>query len=292
MKTAFVILYFIICSKGYAQTKPEMIWMTDTQSDISVFLKDQPTYIAMETLNLLAKSIKSHKIKLAYAPLSRMDYLLKNKKNICVTNRIKNTKREAFGFFSFPLNLYPGLRLYYVEDETDATNKIPEQLFNNHGQVASLSALFETSPKDKLAIGKSRSYGEFLDKEIALLSKDNIYTRSGENHIEALIHMLAQKRIDFLIEFPTEFNAVRKKMEKSVKFKSIEIANSPRFILGHLACNKTPKNKRFIGDINKLLLRLYQTDAFYQAHSKYLDHSDLVKFKQYYDEVFLNDSMN
>jgi len=292
MKTAFVILYFIMCCKGYAQTKPEMIWMTDTQSDISVFLKDQPTYIAMETLNLLAKSIKSHKIKLAYAPLSRMDYLLKNKKNICVTNRIKNTKREAFGFFSLPLNLYPGLRLYYVEDETDETNKIPEQLFNIQGQVISLSALFEASPKDKLAIGKSRSYGKFLDKEIALLSKENMYTRSGENHIEALIHMLAQKRIDFLIEFPTEFNAVRKKMEKSVKFKSIEIANSPRFILGHLACNKTPKNKRFIGDINKLLLELYQTDAFYQAHSKYLDHSDLVKFKQYYDEVFLNDSIN
>jgi len=276
MKTAFVILYFIMCCKGYAQTKPEMIWMTDTQSDISVFLKDQPTYIAMETLNLLAKSIKSHKIKLAYAPLSRMDYLLKNKKNICVTNRIKNTKREAFGFFSLPLNLYPGLRLYYVEDETDETNKIPEQLFNIQGQVISLSALFEASPKDKLAIGKSRSYGKFLDKEIALLSKENMYTRSGENHIEALIHMLAQKRIDFLIEFPTEFNAVRKKMEKSVKFKSIEIANSPRFI----------------GDINKLLLELYQTDAFYQAHSKYLDHSDLVKFKQYYDEVFLNDSIN
>ncbi|NQZ22516.1 MAG: hypothetical protein HRT53_10700 [Colwellia sp.] len=262
--------------------------MTDTQADIPAFLKNRPTYIAMETLNLLASSIKNHKIKLAYAPLSRMDYLLKNKKNLCVTNRIKNSERESFGFFSLPLNLYPGLRLYYVEDKIGATNKIPKQLFNKQGQLISLSTLFKALPKNKLAIGQSRSYGKFLDKEIAALAQENIYRRSGENEIKAIIHMLAQKRIDFFIGFPTDFNVVSKKIEKSVNFKSIEIANSPRFILGHLVCNKTPKNELFIGEINKLLLALYKTDAFYQAHIKYLDHSDIVKFKQYYQEVFLS----
>ena len=288
MKTAFIIFYFIICCTSYAQNKPEMIWMTDTQADISVFLKNQPTYIGMETLNLLANSIKNHKIKLAYAPLSRMDYLLKNNKNLCVTNRIKNTERETFGFFSLPLNLYPGLRLYYVEDEIGTSNKIPKQLFNEQGQLVSLSSLFKTLPKNKLAIGQSRSYGKFLDKEIAALAQENIYIRSGENEIKAIIHMLAQKRIDFFIGFPTDFNVISKKLVKLVKFKSIEIANSPRFILGHLVCNKTPKNKLFIGEINKLLLALYKTDAFYQAHIKYLDHSDVAKFSEYYQEVFLS----
>jgi len=288
MKKMLIILCFIICCKGYAQNKPEMIWMTDTQTDIPIFLKDKPTYIAMETLNLLANSIKSHKIKLAYAPLSRMDYLLKNKNNICVTNRIKNSEREAFGFFSLPLNLYPGLRLYYVEDKIDITHKIPKQLINKQGQLISLTTLFETLPNSKLAIGQSRSYGKFLDKEVNTLSQDNVYVRSGENHIQAIIQMLSQKRIDFLIEFPTEFNAVSKKIEKNLQFKSIEIANSPRYILGHLVCNKSPKNSLFINEINKLLLALYQTDTFYQAHIKYLDHSDVGKFRQYYQEVFLS----
>ncbi len=288
MKHSFIIFCFIFCCKISAQAKPEMTWITDRQSDISVFLKKQPTYIGMETLNLLANSIKNYQIKLTYAPLARVDYLLQNKQNICATNRIKNTERETFGLFSLPLNLYPGLRLYYVENDNVTANKIPEHLLNKQNQVISLSALFNALPAKKLGLYQSRSYGEGLDKDIASLPQKNIYIRAGDNHVKATVHMLMQNRIDFLIEFPTEFNTASNQLKESINFKSIEIANSPRFILGHLACNKTEKSKLFINEINKLLLALYQTDDFYQAHIKYLDHSDIDKFRQYYQEVFLS----
>jgi uncharacterized protein (TIGR02285 family) len=286
MKNSFIIFCFIACCKVYAQAKPEMTWITDSQADIPFFLKKQPTYIAMETVNLLASSIKDYQIKLNYAPLARVDYLLQNKQNICAVSRIKNAEREAFGLFSLPLNLYPGLRLYYVENRT--TNKIPEQLLNKQNQIISLSALFNALPAMKLGINHSRSYGKILDKDIASLLPKNIYIRAGENHRKATIDMLMQNRIDFLVEFPTDFNAESKKINKTVKFKSIEIANSPRYILGHLACNKSEKSKIFINEINKSLLALYRTKEFYQAHIKYLDRSDIDKFKQYYQEVFLS----
>jgi len=278
----------MVCCKVSAQVKPEMTWITDRQTDIPVFLKKQPTYIGMETLNLLASSIKNYQIKLTYAPLARVDYLLQNKQNICATNRIKNIEREAFGFFSLPLNLYPGLRLYYVESDNVTENIIPEHLLNKQNQVISLSALFNALPAKKLGIYQSRSYGKGLDKDIASLPQKNIYVRAGENHVKATVHMLMQNRIDFLIEFPTEFNTASNQIKDPIKFKSIELANSPRFILGHLACNKTVKGKLFINEINKLLLALYRTDDFYQAHIKYLDHSDIDKFRQYYQEVFLS----
>jgi uncharacterized protein (TIGR02285 family) len=159
---------------------------------------------------------------------------------------------------------------------------------NKQNQITSLSALFDALPTMKLGLNQSRSYGKKLDNDIASLPQKNVYLRAGENHIKAIIEMLMQNRINFLIEFPTDFNAVSKKIKKEVIFKSIEIANSPRYILGHLACNKSEKSKIFMRDVNKSLLSLYQTEEFYQAHIKYLDPSVIDKFRQYYQEVFLS----
>jgi len=88
------------------------------------------------------------------------------------------------------------------------------------------------------------------------------------------------------IEFPIELKAIRANTGKSSKLRSIEIAGSPSHYVGFVACNRHSALKPLIADINRNLAKLYQSDSFYQAHTRYLDEADIPKFDQLFKQVF------
>jgi len=286
MKSLFLLSIFFLYNSAVANSLTKVTWITDGKVNLENFQKSHSVNTSIDTINLLANAIQRYQISLEYSPLSRMNKLLDTRDNICVINRVKTSHREKFATFSLPVNLYLGLRLYYIENETSDTQKIPKTLLNNKGQLTSLKQLFKLRPLQKLALGKGRSYGETLDEEIRNLNPQNLYIRAGENRSTAMINMLSQGRINFLIESPIVMNNLNNILKKSITFKSIAIAKTPRFFIGYLACDKG--SQTFIDDINLLLLNLYKTDEFYQAHTKYLDQSDFEKFSQYYQEVFVD----
>jgi len=284
--TLFILLFF--SAYVSANAKPEVLWLSDSQIDIDYFRSKEHISISVDTINLIVNSIDNYQIDLKLATIPRINALLRKDHNLCMVNRIKTKPREAYSYFSLPLNLFPGLRLYFLDNESNFSS----QLLNKGGQLISLSDLFVKYPENVLGISKGRSYGERLDKKISAIEADNLYIRSGSNQQEAIIEMLLKNRIDYIIDYPVEVNSMLNKLKRPIKLKSVGIAGSDKFILGRLACGKTKRSLELLSSINASLRELYKSSQFYEAHQRYLDKSDMAQFDQYYKEVFVNTENN
>jgi len=271
-----------------AAEKTRILWLTDDSSDQKNHLEGNQVSIGTDTTNLVLNSLDNYQLDFLLAQIPRINLLLKSNDNICVGNRVKTNERALYNVFSLPLNIYPGLRLYYVKKYSN----IPPSLLNESLAIKSLPTLFDEQPNNILGISKGRSFGKYLDEQVNKISKKNIMVRAGNGRYEALSQMLIKNRIDYMIDFPTEH---KRKMDLAAskyssatlpEIKSVAIANSPPFIFGRIACTNTAIGRKFIAEVDKILLTLYQDASFYQAHARYINESDLPAFKLAFKEYF------
>ncbi len=273
------LLLFILCSfEGLASDKKDYLWVIDDTQEMDNLKNATPVSITSATSLMLLQSLPDYRIELATASLPRIKMLLFKKEELCILNRIKTPEREEYSVFSQPVNLYPGLKLYYL----DSKLKFPPGLTKNNINFMTLPKLFEFFPDKILGLSLGRSYGKNVDKQIAHLSEKNVFIRIGQNGIDSLKQMLIKKRVDFIIEYPADM-----KIElngESLGFS--ELANNNAYILGYIACSKTEKGHQMVKDINQALSSLYALEAFYHAHTLYIEESYIASFKNYFNKVF------
>lgn len=283
-----ILVFYSSISLAEIEGKTHIVWLTDDKDDEKNYIEDNQLSIGTDTINLVMKAIKNYQLNHQFATIPRINVLLKTSDNICAANRLKTKERALNNIFSLPINIYPGLRLYYI----DKYSTVPENLINQNGELTSLPELFEKRPDKVIGVSKGRSFGGYLDEQISLIPRENINHRAGGGRYEALMQMLLKKRIDYLIDFPTE---VKKKVDVAVlndevfsssDIHSIAIANSPEYIFGRISCTKTAVGEAFIAEINEILLTLYNDPAFYQAHARYINKNDLPDFKASFDKQF------
>ncbi|MCJ8321822.1 MAG: transporter substrate-binding domain-containing protein [Colwellia sp.] len=290
MKVVLLVLLVFYSSIAIAviEEKTHILWLTDDKDDEKNYLADNQLSIGTDTINLLIKEIKNYQLNFQFATIPRINLLLKSSNSTCVANRVKTKERALNNIFSLPINIYPGLRLYYI----DEYSTVPQSLINQDAELSSLVELFEKRQDKVIGISKGRSFGMYLDKQISQIPKANINLRAGGGRYEALMQMLIKKRIDYIIDFPTEVKeqvdlaVLNDEMLSSPDINSIAIANSPEFIFGRIACTKTAVGEAFIVRINEILRTLYNDPAFYQAHERYINKNDLPAFKILFDQQF------
>ena len=289
------IAIFFLCSlftsflcSAEDESKIPILWLTDDIADKENYIENNQISIGTDTSNLVLNALTKYQFEFQLAPIPRINLLLKSTENICVGNRVKTKERALNNIFSLPINIYPGLRLYYLNKESG----VPKSLLNEDDEINSLAKFFEKQPNKVLGISKGRSFGKYLDDQISQIPKSNIILRGGNGRYEALVYMLLKNRIDFLIDFPTEH---KRKVDIAVSItnthsivdiKSLAIANSPKLISGRIACTKSAFGKAFIAEVDKILLTLYQEPSFYQAHARYINKSDLPAFKTSFNSYF------
>lgn len=285
-----VFLFYSSISVSGTEIKTEILWLTDDKEDEKNYFEDNQVSIGTDTINLVLKALKGYQLTFQLVSIPRINLLLKSTDNICVANRVKTKERALSNIFSLPLNIYPGLRLYYMDKYSD----IPRSLFNQNDELNSLSELFNKRSGKVIGFSKGRSFGMYLDKQISQIPNVNIFLRAGIGRYEALMQMLLKKRIDYLIDFPTEVKqqmdlvVLNPDINSSANITSVAIANSPQFIFGRIACTKTVVGEAFINEVNKILLTLYKTPDFYQAHARYINKNDLKAFKLLFQQEFEN----
>ena len=98
--------------------------------------------------------------------------------------------------------------------------------------------------------------------------------------------MLLKNRIDYTIEYPVNVKRVLERTATDITLESLEIAGSPSYIVGYVACNKGPFGQKVIADINIALQKLYQSYSFYQAHIRYINEIDVSGFNRAYQTIF------
>ena len=278
----FIISAVLPVSAFEVTDKTLILWLTGDFKDLDDLTIELPVSIATDTNNLVLNSMKNYQFTFQVVPMPRIDILLKSTESMCVGNRIKTAERLETSVFSLPLNIYPGIRLYFLKSRDD----IPKSLLNKQSELLSLTSLFQEFPERILGKTKGRSFDSFLDSEIDELSPRNLLLLSGSGNAYAINYMLFKKRVDYVIEFPIEINGAINSYSQKVDIHSLPIANSPKLIAGRIACTDTEVGRKFIAEVNKVLINLYQTPEFYQAHARYINENDLPDFKRSFSQYF------
>lgn len=240
--------------------------------------------MVIDTTRLLLASLPQYQFNLEFAQSPSIARLLKKLPNSCAPNRIKTPERLKDNIYSSPLNIALNLRLYYKKRE--ASSILPKNALDNNKRLKSLAALFTGKSTYTLGIDEGRSLGGFLDKQIATLEQHNLIIRSGGEATTSLVKMLLKERIDYIVDYPVSVNKALKHLPTALPLASVEIAGSPGYIVGYVACHKGPLGQQVIKDINQSLQKLYLSYPFYQAHTRYLASNDVVNFNQAYQAVF------
>jgi uncharacterized protein (TIGR02285 family) len=276
-------LLFLYPHGTVAEEQKEIYWLVGDLSQIS-----QPTTTPISTISdttrLLMGSLPEYLFNTEFTQNPRITRLLKKIPNSCSPNRVKNPERLQDNIYSLPLNIAQGLRLFYKEDSNFMAQ--PESPLNNLKQLTSLAALFTGSATHTLGMDKGRSFDIYLDEQINKLDAHNLVVRSGGEYTTSLVNMLLKNRIDYIIEYPIAVTEALNNLQRNTKLSSLEIAGSPSYIVGYIACNKGAAGERIIKNLNIALQQLYRSPAFYQAHIRYLDKKDIPGFNQAYQEVF------
>jgi uncharacterized protein (TIGR02285 family) len=288
MKTLFVIFTCLsfYCHSAAGEVKNRIYWLSNNIQDLTLLTKssDIPDSTVIDTTRLLMTSLSEYQFDVEFAPHSTITRLLRKLPNSCSPNRVKTAARLKDSIYSSPLNIAQGLRLY---SKKGAKTKImPLDALTKNNKLISLPSLFTGKLTHTLGINEGRSLGVFLDGQVSKLEKHNLVVRNGSYSTTALVNMLLKDRIDYIIDYPLSVNKVLKQQPTATELDSLEIVDSPNYIVGYIACNKGPTGKKIISDINKELQELYRSYAFYFAHTHYLEKKDIADFNRAYQTIF------
>lgn len=282
----FVIFCCGFCPQVNGHEYIKIDWLSNDEPEESQHIpaSNKVSTTVKDTTKLLMSSLTQYDFNIGYYQNASISRLLKKLPNSCAPNRIKTPERLKNSIYSLPLNVSLDFRLYYRGDVK--ADFIPKNALNKENKLISLAALFKAKPHHTLAIDNGRSLGQFLDKQVAKLSADNLVVRNSVESTASLIKMLLKNRIDYIIDYPTAVNAVVNKLPTATALNSLKIANSPGYILGYVACHKGGIGQKAIKDVNNALQKLYQDVIFYQAHTRYLESRDIADFNRIYQAVF------
>jgi len=261
-------------------------WLNDSVNDSAQQSQISNEHLSTlaDTSNLLMKSLPQYQFTTQFVQSQRIARLLKKLPSSCAPNRIKTPERLADNLYSLPLNIYLSLQLYYKKERESLI--LPTSAVNNNKRLKSLSALFTGKEMLTLGVNEGRSFGIFLDAQIADLETHNLVIRSGIESTRSLVKMLLKDRIDYTIEYPVNVHKVLKATQNKTSLSSIKIAGAPNYIVGYVACSKGAIGEQTIKDVNSALQKLYHSVDFYQAHTRYLDKRDIADFNLAYQETF------
>lgn len=277
-------LLCFLCTISQAETT--VYWFSDNAEETPQQAEITNSHVSTlaDTSRLLINSLPQYQFTTEYVESQRIARLLKKLPNSCAPNRIKTPERVKDNIYSLPLNIYLSLKLYYKKHGKG--NILPASAVNDDQQIESLAALFTGKSNYTLGVNEGRSFGVFLDKQIASLDKHNLVIRHGTESTTSLVKMLLKDRIDYTIEYPVNVHKVLVETNSDVELESIAVAGSPSYIVGYVACNKGKEGEEIIREINTALQALYHSVEFYQAHTRYIDKLDIPAFNQAYQETF------
>ncbi|BBN83931.1 hypothetical protein PA25_39160 [Pseudoalteromonas sp. A25] len=253
----------------------------DDERDFAVYQGLNPaTNIANNTNKLILDLLPNGKVTLVPASHPRALKDMRTTENvICMTNRVKNKKRLEEFLFSYPVNIYLSRRLYQHASEP----ALSASVLTGDGEVKSLQALFTLYKGALIAFTPTLSYGPFFDKQFEKVKKENKVILAGSNPFAEMYHLFKSRRADFLLEYPADMYLFLK--ESPADYRAYEVADAPRYVLGYWMCNNNAKSRAFLAVFNSLMMEIYHSDAFYDAHLKWLPESSKKQTRAYLDEL-------
>ena len=260
-----------------AQSASEPVrYMADSQNYVDSINNNIATN-TLEASNLLLLKQLDYSYQHEYVSLARIQYFMDNGEAVCVANKIATAERSANYIFSHPVNVHISHRLYQQQN----IQAPPQEVLNEQGELISLLSLFTAQPTQTLLLPFQRSFGEALDKQIALLANNNkIIYRGGDLH-ESEVDMFIKQRGDYLLTYPTTIYANDRAL-RNISIRSYAIAGQPKYIISRVMCADTPQTQKHIQKVNQALKRLYIGSELLDTHLQWLPDSEHDTISAYY----------
>jgi uncharacterized protein (TIGR02285 family) len=238
-------------------------------------------------LDLLTDKLPDYKLKKLNVGLERsLKLMTQNNEDSCIRNMRKTPQRESALYFSYPQTLFLGLKAYLSPRAS--------LIFRTKSSIS----IDDFIVKNKLIIGvdKERSYSSGINAQILKLPNQNKYIKEGSASEERMAQMLFSNRIDVWLEHQTVMEVYKEKYKERYlgdnQILSLSIIGADDLVTGHIACNKTAKNKLFITAINQSLLQLYQEKSYYEAHTLFIHKNLEKKFNQSFNDFLVKFKRN
>ncbi|GAA5217786.1 hypothetical protein ACFSJ3_06780 [Corallincola platygyrae] len=280
MRRWLIGLFSVVLSSALsAQT---IVWITDDQRDEVALTSHEPFSIGVDTVKLVMKSLPQYHFDIRVASVSGIDKELFTNPNACVANRLKNSERQSRNYFSQPLNLHLGPRLYFLKNRT----VIPPQLIDANGKLTSIHLLLSQKPRVVLGLASDASYGKRWDAELHKATKEGISMFSVDNRYDTNAMLLSNQMVDLIVDYPTQIkHQIAQHNLSESEIESISLAGAPEFLVTYIACSKSEIGAKFIEDVNQTLSNLYETNDFLKAHTLHIDQSTVPAFKTNLNQV-------
>ncbi|PXX37781.1 TIGR02285 family protein [Undibacterium pigrum] len=198
-------------------------------------------------------ALPAYQHKLIHVPLKRLELMLRDEPNACALGLFKNAEREKTMVFSTPFfaqippgAMIPRAQIAQLRPYLGAADKL------------SLSRLLED---ETLTVGvqSGRSYGAAIDELLQMYKekgKKNIFLNSAPNAAKSLFQMNALGRVNLILGYPYEASFLNGRDSADfVDLKFYPLQEQPPFLLGYVACSKSPFGELAIEQINAVLAR-------------------------------------
>ena len=222
--------------------------------------------------NLLVLDTLADDIRFSHMTSQRSLQHMDRGESICVVNRVKNPSRVEKYWFSLPVNIYIGFRLYQ-------NAKFPA--LANPSQPVDLLNVFRKRYGAKLLLAAQGSYGAELDKLLTRLPKRNKIYRGGTDHDEGITRMFNRGRAEFVLYYPQLFHET----PLGVPVNVYQLAGVSPYILGHFMCSRTPQTKDFLARLNNRIRQLYQSGQLLEVNLAHTTESDRAVVTQYFNQM-------
>ncbi|WP_024954211.1 TIGR02285 family protein [Sulfurospirillum arcachonense] len=212
-----------------------------------------------------------HTLEIATVKVSLIN--LKRLDNACIAGMNMNKDRINFVEYSKPA-------LYSLPNEL-TIRKQDKQKYEKYLTSNNEIDLEKLLKDNKFIFGyvEKRSYSNNTDKLIKKYQSNlTSMPRKGEDLTKGLLYMLAYKRVDFIIEYPTMVKYIKKKYNMQEEFIQYPIKDSSSLIKIYVGCSKTQNGKKIIEKINKIIDK--NKNYFTESYKKWISPNSLKRYNK------------
>lgn len=252
----------------------------DNPEDLSRYSQRDIISIGIGTTLLVLDRLPAHfRYEFKYMNTRRSMVYMRQDHNICALNRLKTTQRLNEFLFSKGVNIYLSRRLYLNKEE----GPLPAPLFDAAGNL-DLQKLMGLEADRSIILTNNISYGDKLDAIIATLPDSRKLIRGGAGHDEGVLNIFLHRRANYYLGYPQQLMGIDMLGQELISYP---IAGIPPYVVGHFMCTNNDTMRQVVNTLDQILLALYPTPPFLQAHTNYLETSAQENFNRYYNNLFI-----
>jgi len=257
--------------ENFDANKIKVVLSTNDESLLRFNSANNAKSLDAKLYTLILAAMSDYRIEFVKAPDT--DNEVQYGSNHCYANKINTPERAQRYLISKPFSLYLAPRLYSPKDLSQ---------FNNTNMLNELIARSGLT----LGLSKLRVFPEDIMSRIDDVDESKI-KGAAINTFSRLEQLARLKEFDASIEYPSDIATYWHEITHA-DIHSFDLKLKTPFTVGHLMCQRSEDNIRFMLDFNHSVSTLIQSDEYKSLIYQYAADLPLAQFNNIYKQALLD----